>query len=481
MSEEVALPLEIVDASETGLANRVLGTWHVMAESIGMIGPSLSAAALIPLIFLTAGGAAWLTCVVGTVGMLAVAVIINEFSKRHVSTGALYTLIPKGLGPPGGLLAAGGFVLIALAGQIISVFGFGIAFAQFLTSAFSIGSSSRVEVVVISLLGLLLATYVVLRGIRLSTSLLLLLEGASVVAISALLLIILAKHGHIFDSTQLELRGATPHGVLVGMTFIILSLGGFESATALGVEAKEPRKAIPIALFGAVALAGLFFICNAYIQVLGFEGTGINIASQAIPLGTLAIHYRVSWLGDIVLLGVSLSWFSVLCAWLNYAPRPLVAMADEGVIPKWFGRVHKKTGAPNAAIYFWATAYLVISLYIVFANVSLTEAFGNIGALAGYGYTFMYLLMALAALAYGFRHGVKKAWYWLAAVVAGGVMILVYWYSFIPMPASPVDLFVYSFLVYVGLLLVCCVVAWLRAPNWLRRMGTLEEKESSVS
>jgi amino acid transporter len=468
----------VADADETGLAKGVLSGVQVLAESVGMIGPSLGAAALIPLAFSVAGGGTWLTVLIATFGMLAVGAIVSELARRHVSIGALYTLIPKGLGPSGGLLAAGAFGLAALAGQLISILGFGAAVAQFLTSAFGLGHSSRAELVILDLAGLLVATGITLRGVSLSTKILLALEAAAMTAISALLIVVLVKHGHIIDSSQLKLHGANAHGVLVAMTFLVLAFGGFEGAATLGVEAKHPRRAIPVALLGSVSVVGAFFVINAYVQILGFEGTGLDIAKQAVPLGALADHYGVKWLGDIVLLGVALSWFGVLCAWANYAPRPTLAMADEGVLPRWLGRTDPRTGAPRAALLFWAITWLVITLYLVVAGVNLTEAFTNIGALAGYAYTLLYLLMAFAALAYAFRRGLRPVWFVLAALIAGAVMALEYWYSFNPLPAHPLDLYVYGFGIFGGLLVIGCGVAWIVAPDWLRRMGRLEEADA---
>ncbi len=477
-TESMVAEAEPVAAEETGLARHVLTEIQVLAESIGMIGPSLGASALIPLAFAEAGGASWLTVLIATVGMFAVAYVISELARRHVSMGALYTLIPKGLGPSGGLLAAGGFVLIALAGQIISVLGFGAALAQFLDSAFDIGSSSRTELVVLDLAGLFVASLVVLRGISLSTTVLLVLEAISMAAITVLLVVVLAKHGDIFDSQQLKLEGATAHGILVAMTFIVLAFGGFESATALGFEARNPRRAIPLALMGSIAVVGVFFLVNAYIQILGFQGTGLNVADQAVPLGALSDHYGVKWLGDIVLLGVTLSWFGVLCAWLNYAPRPIVAMADEEVLPKWFGKTNRSTGVPQAAVLFWAGAYLAITLYLVVSGTDLTEAFANIAVLAGYGYTLLYLLIALAAIGYALRGGLRRLIFVVSALVAGAVMVLVYWYSFNPLPDPPIDTYVYGFAIYVAVLIVGTVLAWVAAPEWLRRMGRIEEADA---
>jgi amino acid transporter len=464
----------VTEAIGAGLHRHVLSEVQVLAQAVSNIGPSLGAAALIPLIFASAGGASWLTAAIATVGMLAIAIVIGELARRHVSMGALYTLIPKGLGPTGGLLAGGGFLIVALAGQMVAILGLGPALAQFLSSAFSIGHGSRAELVVFDLGALLLAAGVALREIRISTTLLLTIEAVSMTAISILLIVVLVKHGHIFDSSQLQLKGASTHGVLLSITILVLAFGGFESAATLGVESNRPRRAIPLALLGSVAIVGLFFIANAYIQILGFKGTGLKFASETVPLGTLANHYDVKWLGDIVLLGVSLSWFGCICAWLNYAPRTVLAMADDRVIPAWF-KGTSASGAPRAGLIFWAVTWLVLTLFLVISNANLTQAFGNIGYLAGYGYTLLYLFVALAGIGYALRHGSMKAWFVPAALIGGGVMVLEYWYSFKPFPAHPIDIYAYAFLIFVAVLLVGCVVAWIVAPAWLRRMGSTEE------
>ena len=479
VGSDTAEPTAPLDADDSGLVKHTLHEVQALGESIGMVGPSVGAAALVPLAVAEAGGAAWLSVLVAVIGLAFVAAVIAELASRHVSMGALYTLIPKGLGPVGGLLAIGTYGLMALSAMTFTIIGFGLAFAQFLSSAFSIGHSGNAEVALISLLGLLLAMAVTLRGISLSTVVLLILEGISMTAIAVLLILILFKHGHIFDSTQLKLKGASAHGILIGVAFIVLEFGGFESATALGVETKNPRRAIPLVLFGCLLISGLFFVINAYIQTLGFNGTGLNITKQAVPLGTLASYYGVNWLGDVVLFGVSLSWFAVMCAWGNYAPRPTLAMADEGVLPRWLGRTQRSTGVPIAAVLFWATTWLVITLFIVIIDVNMSQAFANIGLLTGYAFTLLYLLAAIAGLGYSIRNGFWRPWFVIASILGGAVMVLVYWYSFNPLPAPPGDKWVYTFAIFIGVLLVGCLVAWLFARNWLEKMGRIEESDPS--
>jgi amino acid transporter len=63
--------------------------------------------------------------------------------------------------------------------------------------------------------------------------------------------------------------------------FLILAFGGFEGATVLGMEARNPKRALRLAVIGSVAAVAIFLLLNAYIQVAGFEG--LHIAGRRSP------------------------------------------------------------------------------------------------------------------------------------------------------------------------------------------------------
>lgn len=83
--------------------------------------------------------------------------------------------------------------------------------------------------------------------IRLSARLFLIIEGISMAIILVLLAIILGKSHAVFDSPQLHLSATTFHGTVLGVVFFVLAFGGFEGAATLGLESKEPRRAVPVA------------------------------------------------------------------------------------------------------------------------------------------------------------------------------------------------------------------------------------------
>lgn len=457
-----------------GLHRGVLGDLHILAQSLSGIGPSIGAAALVPLAYADAGGGAWLTVAIATVGILCVGICVSELAIRHVATGALYTLVPRGLGPAGGLVTGSAMLLNTFVSGPFLVLGVGIFFTQFLASV-GVASSSLGLTVGIDLAALVIVTVIAYLDVRISTSLLLVIEFVSMAAITVLLLVVISKQGVVLDHAQLALHGTTAHGTLLAIVFLVLSYGTFEGSAALGVEARRPQRGVRIALLGSVIIAGLFFVFNAYAQVLGFKGTGLSIATQSAPLSALAGHYGVSWLGNIVLLGVTFSFFGAVNAWLNYIPRMVFAMGNDRVLPKVLAKAHPRTGSPYIALLSWSVIWLAVLIYIFASRTSQANAFDDFGALSGYCFTLVYLLAALAAPVYFLRKRTPNPIVTVAGLVGAAVMVIEFYYSFNPMPTGPLRIFVYVFAAIVIAALAGSLIAHRVAPAWLRRVGQTEE------
>ena len=68
----------------------------------------------------------------------------------------------------------------------------------------------------------------------------------------------------------------------------LFSYIGFESATAMGSEARDPLRAIPRAVILTAILSGVFFTVCAYTEVLGLGMAGKNLGTSDVPLHVLA-------------------------------------------------------------------------------------------------------------------------------------------------------------------------------------------------
>jgi len=179
-----------------------------------------------------------------------------------------------------------------------------------------------------------------------------------------------------------------PHNLnwmFIQATIAILILVGFESVTAMGGEAKNPTKHIPIAVIASLLIQGLFCYLFEYFAANYFLNSGYSMASassSAAPIGDMMIIVGDALLGHgngkyfmlaeaftvfLALIGTTLS-----C--MNTGARVTYAMSKDKEAPEHFGLLHDATMTPRRAI--WALA--MISAVIGVIGVSI--AFGDAGA-----------------------------------------------------------------------------------------------------
>src|SRR5262249_14649930 len=126
------------------------------------------------------------------------------------------------------------------------------------------------------------------RDVEISARMMLWIEAVSVSLILILVALVLVRHGAHWDTSQLRLTGMTGSGLRLGLVLSLFSFVGFESATTMGAEARNPLKVIPRAVIQSAVLAGLIFTVCAYAEVLGFRGTGQDMGTNQAPMRVLA-------------------------------------------------------------------------------------------------------------------------------------------------------------------------------------------------
>src|SRR5258708_20514766 len=79
---------------------------------------------------------------------------------------------------------------------------------------------------------------------------------------------------HTFTAAGANLKGAAPGGVLgigVAMALGVWSWIGFEAGAVYGEEARNPRRAVPVAIFAVVAFLTLLYTWTSYSATIGFD------------------------------------------------------------------------------------------------------------------------------------------------------------------------------------------------------------------
>jgi amino acid transporter len=298
----------------TSLRANCLSFPEVLAQSIALIAPTLTAALNAPLTFASAGNVTWLAYVFATIGLVLVGLNINQFARHSASSGALYTYVAKGLGSTTGIICGWSLTLAYLMVAGVQVGGFS-HYANLVLQEFDI----QLSVILPGGLCIAVAWYYAYTDIQLSAMLMLLIELVSVGFILFLVFLVLSKQGFHPDVEQLTLANATPSGISLGIVIAILSFVGFESTTTLGNESRQPFRFIPRSLIWSTVLSGLFFILVSYMEVLGFRGNETPLSESTAPLSTLSSLVGVELLGIGLTVGIAFACFSCALASLNAA------------------------------------------------------------------------------------------------------------------------------------------------------------------
>jgi amino acid transporter len=429
----------------TGLRKNALGFPTVLAQSIALISPTMTAVLIIALCFGDAGNGTWLAYAFGTVMLLFVVGCLNQFAKRSALPGSMYGYTGRGLGPKAGVISGWSLIWAYLFIGVAGLAGFAIFAQQFLSG---IGVHATVPPVLLFLLSAGVCWFIAYKDIHVSSLLTLVFECVSVAAILALAFIILFKHGLTIDTTIVKAKGMTFHGLSLAVVICIFSLVGFESATTLGGEAKNPLKSVPRAVVLSLIITGAFMVFMSYVEVFGARHYGTPLNDIALPLTTLSKIYGVSYFKIPVALGAMVSFFSLTLSCLNAGSRIIYPMAQHTVFPQRLGRAHKDNQTPHVAITVYIAVIVTIPIVLeVFTNPLTT--FGDAGTLAAFGFLTAYFLISVAAPVYLKKIGELATRNVVVAGMACLLLMVPLIGSFYPVPPFPVDIFPYIFLAYV--------------------------------
>jgi amino acid transporter len=403
-------------SKSSGLKNSYLSGLEVLAQSIAGIGPSVSPALVIPLVFGFAGNGTWLAYLFGFISILLVGANINQFTKRSASPGNLYAFIVKGLGTEVGVISGWALVLAYILTASAVLCGF-INYANVLLSYVGFTSSE----ILIGILGALVAWYIAVKDIKLSARIMILLEGISIALIVLLAVIVLAKHGFPIDHAQFTLQGVSPTGLGMGLVLAFFSFVGFESATSLGDEAKSPLKTIPKAVTISVLLVGVIFILLSYTEVLGFAGSATALNEAAAPLTDLSDFNGIGFFGPLISIGALISFWACFLACTNAGARVLYLMGQHGIFNSSIGNSHDVNKTPHIAITISTIIASVVPFILILNNGGLFEIYGWTGTVATYGFILTYALIAISAPLYLYREKELKTHH----IVLSAITILI--------------------------------------------------------
>ena len=376
--------------TETGLSRRVLSAPAIALMIIAASAP----------LTVVAGGVTTSYAVTGSLGVplgfLLIAVILVLFAVGYTAmarfvtnAGAFYAYVARGLGRPlgvGGALLA----LVAYNAMQIGIYGlFGFQLSLVLEAKTGWSSPWWLWVIVC----IAIVAFLGVRSVDLSAKIL-----GALVALEFLVVI-------VFDILAI---GTAPEGVstvtlnpneLFGpalgivLVFGVAAFMGFESGAIFGEEAKDPKRTVARATYGAVAVIGLFYAFSAWAFSVGIGPSQIVEQSRTFGPDLMFVFFEEhtgTLVADIATLLFITSLFAALQAFHNAVARYLYSLGREGVLPSALARTGT-SGAPVVGSLVQTVTALVVTAGFALAG----DAFGLAEAMFGPEMSFLFPVLTM--------------------------------------------------------------------------------------
>jgi basic amino acid/polyamine antiporter, APA family len=174
-----------------------------------------------------------------------------------------------------------------------------------------------------------------------------------------------------------------------GDTTLILfyAFAGFETSLGMSGEFKNPKRTVPLGiLLGGTIVLIVYILLQTVTQgVLGSAMAGFKDA----PLAAVAEKIIGPVGATILLITAAVSCFGCVISDVLATPRLLFAGANNGLFPKFLGKVHPKFATPHRAIITYGALIFILSI---------SGGFKQLAILASAAILLVYLTVILATI-----------------------------------------------------------------------------------
>lgn len=276
---------------------------------------------------------------------LAAAFIWAELASRRPDVGGQYAYLREAFHPSVAFLYGWVLLLVIQTGGMAAV---AVTFSRYFLEMAPLPLTEPLLAAMV----LALLTIINCLGVRAGSTVQSIFMVLKIVAIVALVIcgLLLPSFDRPTQPTAIDSSSTLDLLTAIGaaMVPVLFAYGGWQTATFVAAEIKQPEKNLPRGLiFGVIGVVFLYLAANfVYLHVLGPDG----LAATRAP----ATDVMRKSLGDFgaraIATGIAISTVGFLSQSMLTAPRVYFAMARDGLFFKSVATVHPKTHAPFVAI-----------------------------------------------------------------------------------------------------------------------------------
>ena len=259
--------------------------------------------------------------------------------------------------------------------------------------------------------------YIGIQGSTLANIIINIIQIVALVVLSIMAIIYRLGHPNVIYLHPSALDVIIPHdigGLMFQSTIAILLVVGFESATALAAEAKNPGRDIPRGVLISLVIQAVIFYLFEYFAAnfvvnnktafsgttaTGFAGayaSGAPIGDIAHQIGNALLNGNGLAFAVVIACTVVVALLGTTLSCLNTGVRVTYSMGKDKEMPVIFGFLHGKFRTPHTAVIVLTVLSAIIGSYGVLSIDNLTQVtlISNIGTFLLYGMTCIICVLA---------------------------------------------------------------------------------------
>jgi APA family basic amino acid/polyamine antiporter len=344
---------------------RELGRWDLTAIGVNqVIGGAIFA--LPAALFATSGAwSPWMVAAVGVASMM-IALSFAEAASRFDGTGGPYLYTRAAFGRFAAF-EVGWMMWFTRAASWASVINVLVSSLGFYWPAITGGTMRTVFLTTI----IAIVAAINIRGIRQSSFVVNLFTVGKVLP-----LIVFVAAGLFFvdwhrlgESPPVSLQSLSTSALL-----LIFAFGGYEVIPVPAGEAKDPRRAVPFALIMTIAGVTILLTIAQIVTI----GTLPGLATSKTPLADSAALFLGVAGAAMITLGAVFSTSGNNMGQALSGSRNLYALAEQGDLPPFFGRIHERFHTPVNAILVTSIVALLLAISGTFQTMAAASAISRL-------------------------------------------------------------------------------------------------------
>jgi len=321
------------------------------------------------------------------VGAMLLAGVFATMGRAYPVTGGPYAYARRAFGDFVGFQTAWGYWIAAWVGNA----AIATAFVGYTTVVWPGLSDSNLAMALLAVGAIWLLTFVNILGVRAGgrvqvVTTILKFVPLALIGVIGLFSLNSAHFTPFMQTTGVGAgRGALTllQGITAAVALTLWAFIGLESATVPAGEVKDPERTIPRATYLGTAVTTLIYIV-ATVAVMGIIPlTALEVSNAPFADAAQSI-FGGAWGKWVAVVGM-IAAFGALNGWTLLTARVSLAASQDGLFPKFFGRVSAKRHTPVYGLV--AAAVLVTGLVFMNYTNSLVDQF-----------TFMLLLATLTTV-----------------------------------------------------------------------------------